>query len=58
MCSQALWWRCHRRRVADRLVVAVDTVLHISSGGRAFAHELTPFAAIEPDGRITYPAAS
>ncbi len=58
MCSEALWWRCHRRLVADRLVAAGDSVLHISSGGRASAHELTPFATVQPDGQITYPAAA
>jgi uncharacterized protein (DUF488 family) len=56
MCSEALWWRCHRRLVADRLVVAGDTVFHIGSDGRASVHELTPFATVGPDGRITYPA--
>ena len=55
MCSEALWWRCHRRLVADRLVVAGDSVWHIGSDGRASAHELTPFAAVGEDGRITYP---
>ena len=56
MCSEALWWRCHRRLVADRLLVAGDTVCHISSAGGASAHRLTPFARVDPDGRITYPA--
>jgi uncharacterized protein (DUF488 family) len=55
MCSEALWWRCHRRLIADRLVVAGDAVWHISSDGRASAHELTSFATVEPSGRITYP---
>jgi uncharacterized protein (DUF488 family) len=54
MCSEALWWRCHRRLIADRLVVAGDTVLHISSSGRISEHELTPFATIGPSGQITY----
>ena len=58
MCSEALWWRCHRRLIADHLVVAGDTVCHISSTGRTSAHELTPFATVESSGRITYPAAS
>jgi uncharacterized protein (DUF488 family) len=58
MCSEALWWRCHRRLVADRLVVAGDSVCHISPDGRASAHQLTPFATVEPDGQITYPAGS
>jgi uncharacterized protein (DUF488 family) len=54
MCSEALWWRCHRRLVADRLLVAGDTVCHISSGGRVSAHQLTAFATVERDGLITY----
>jgi uncharacterized protein (DUF488 family) len=58
MCSEALWWRCHRRLIADRLVVAGDTVCHISSTGRISAHELTPFATVERDGQIRYSTAS
>jgi uncharacterized protein (DUF488 family) len=58
MCSEALWWRCHRRLVADRLVVGGDTVCHISADGRTATHELTPFAIVGSDGRITYPARS
>ena len=56
MCSEALWWRCHRRLIADRLVVAGDSVCHIGSDGRASPHRLTPFASIGPGGQITYPA--
>ena len=58
MCSEALWWRCHRRLIADRLVAAGDTVCHIASGGRASAHQLTPFATVGSTGQITYPAMS
>jgi hypothetical protein len=46
----------HRRLVADRLVVAGDIVCHIDSDGRVSAHELTSFALVGHDGRITYPA--
>lgn len=56
MCSEALWWRCHRRLIADRLLVAGDTVSHISSDGRLSAHRLTPFATVDPGGQITYDA--
>lgn len=56
MCSEALWWRCHRRLVADRLVAGGDVVLHIGSAGRSSPHRLAPFARIEPDGAVTYPA--
>jgi uncharacterized protein (DUF488 family) len=57
MCSEALWWRCHRRLVADRLVVAGDEVLHIGADGRASAHALSPFAVPQADGTLLYPAA-
>ena len=57
MCSEALWWRCHRRLVADCLVVAGDTVCHIGSDGQASEHELTPFAVVGANG-VTYPAVS
>jgi uncharacterized protein (DUF488 family) len=36
MCSQAYWWRCRRRVVADNLVVIGDDVRHIVSDGRTF----------------------
>ena len=55
MCSEALWWRCHRRVVADRLLVAGATVLHIGSDGRTSEHEITPTARVSQDGCITYP---
>jgi uncharacterized protein (DUF488 family) len=54
MCAEGLWWRCHRRLVADALVVRGWEVVHIAPDGGEAAHELTPFAV--PDGtRITYP---
>ena len=56
MCSEALWWRCHRRIVADRLTADGDAVCHIGSDGKTKPHELTPFASVSPEGRITYPA--
>lgn len=55
MCSEALWWRCHRRLVADRLVAQGDTVRHIAADGRAAEHEMTPFAAVSDDGQVVYP---
>jgi uncharacterized protein (DUF488 family) len=57
MCSEALWWRCHRRLIADRLLVRGDTVWHIGSGARASKHQMTPFALVGADRRITYPSA-
>jgi uncharacterized protein (DUF488 family) len=56
MCAEAQWWRCHRRLVADALVVRGHTVRHIMGAGRELAHELTPFAVVDGT-RITYPPA-
>ena len=58
MCSEALWWRCHRRLVADRLVALGESVWHIGGDGRASAHRLPDFARVESDRRVSYPAAS
>ena len=56
MCAEALWWRCHRRLIADRLVANGWEVLHIGSGPRAEPHQLPEFARVLPDGVVTYPA--
>ena len=56
MCSEALWWRCHRRLVADRLVAVGDVVWHIGADGRTSEHELPEFAKVRADGCVTYPA--
>ena len=55
MCAEALWWRCHRRLIADALVVRGWTVLHITPDGAVAEHELTPFAVVA-DGHLTYPS--
>lgn len=55
MCSEALWWRCHRRLVADRLVFGGDTVEHIDSGGRTTQHELSDFA-VARGNQLIYPS--
>lgn len=55
MCAEGLWWRCHRRLVADVLTVRGWTVCHIAPGGGLAEHELPAFARVEGT-RITYPA--
>jgi uncharacterized protein (DUF488 family) len=55
MCAEAVWWRCHRRIVADHLIAAGETVFHIMGNGRREPATLTPGAVIQPDGTITYP---
>lgn len=54
MCSEALWWRCHRRLVADALVCLGVEVIHLGAGGPS-RHRLTSFG--HWDGRrLRYPA--
>lgn len=45
MCSESVWWRCHRRLLADHLVLVegVD-VAHVFHDGRIMAHPITPGA--------------
>ena len=56
MCSEAQWWRCHRRLVADALVVRGWRVLHLGLRRDPVEHTLTPFAVPGPQGTVTYPA--
>jgi len=55
MCSEAVWWRCHRRIVADYLISGGETVIHIMNEGRHEPAQLTPGAVIQPDEKIVYP---
>jgi uncharacterized protein (DUF488 family) len=56
MCAEAVWWRCHRRIVADYLIVRGIPVFDIIPPAPAQPHRLTPFARPQPDGMIFYPA--
>jgi len=53
MCSEGLWWRCHRRIISDNLVIRGWTVDHIMPTGKLSPHVLAPFARVV-DGRIVY----
>ena len=55
MCSEAVWWRCHRRIIADYLIMRGETVLHIMGAGRQDPATLTTGAVPLPDGTIVYP---
>ena len=55
MCSEAVWWRCHRRIIADYLIASGETVFHIMGPGRLEPAQVTPGAEIRPDGKIVYP---
>jgi uncharacterized protein (DUF488 family) len=53
MCAESLWWRCHRRLIADAAVVAGSEVVHLQEGKRQ-PHELTPWARVENNGALIY----
>jgi len=47
MCSESVWWRCHRRLIADyACLIGRLEVRHIMPGGRLAAHEPTPEARV------------
>ena len=56
MCSEAVWWRCHRRIVADYLLASGQTVFHIMGEGRLEPAQLTSGAVVQKGGTIVYPA--
>jgi len=53
MCAEAVYWQCHRRLIADQLVLRGHAVRHIQTPTRAPAHQLPDFARVV-DGRIIY----
>ncbi len=57
MCAEAVWWRCHRRIITDYLLARGWKVRHIMAPGKLQEAEMNEDARIQPDGRITYPAA-
>jgi uncharacterized protein (DUF488 family) len=55
MCSEAVWWRCHRRIVADYLLWQGRSVLHLMGDTRAEPAVLNKAAKAQGDA-LVYPA--
>jgi uncharacterized protein (DUF488 family) len=55
MCSEAVWWRCHRRLVADNLIARGEAVFHLMGHDRIECATLTKGAHVSSDGVVTYP---
>lgn len=55
VCSEAVWWRCHRGLIADYLQVRDYPVIHLLS---ASSHEDHPYTSASRivDGRLSYGA--
>jgi uncharacterized protein (DUF488 family) len=57
MCAEAVWWRCHRRIIADYLLAAGIEVAHIMGLRKIEPATMTPGARRLADGTLLYPAA-
>jgi uncharacterized protein (DUF488 family) len=55
MCAETLWWRCHRRIIADYLLAAGETVFHILGPGHVDPARMTEAARRDPSGSLAYP---
>ena len=56
MCAEAVWWRCHRRIIADYLLAGGTRVDHIMGLGPVVPATLTPSALVLANGTLRYPA--
>lgn len=53
MCAELLWWRCHRRLIADVLTALGVDVIHLRDDGPGEMHHLSPPARLVR-GKLTY----
>jgi uncharacterized protein (DUF488 family) len=51
MCAETVWWRCHRRLIAELLVARGHTVIHLLGPGRREPHRLWDESEIR-DGKL------
>ena len=56
LCAEGLWWRCHRRIIADYLIAAGEPVSHILPDGKVVPAQMNEAARKGPGGVLTYPA--
>ena len=54
MCAEAVWWRCHRRLIADDFIARGWAVLDIMAPGKVEPHVLNP-DAVMTGGVLRYP---
>ncbi|MCA0056564.1 MULTISPECIES: DUF488 domain-containing protein [unclassified Mesorhizobium] len=55
MCSETLWWRCHRRIVADYLISRGESVFHLMGHDKVEPAKLTDGVEARLDGTLVYP---
>jgi uncharacterized protein (DUF488 family) len=57
MCSESVWWRCHRRMIADFALLARSVpVRHLMHDGRLDEHRISEGARLRTDGLLVYDA--
>ncbi len=56
MCAEAVWWRCHRRIIADYLLARGVPVEHIMGLGKITPATMTPGARVTAELMLRYPA--
>jgi uncharacterized protein (DUF488 family) len=54
MCAEAVWWRCHRRIIADYLLADGFPVMHILGHDNVVAAKMTRGARVLPGGALVY----
>ncbi|HTN62361.1 MAG TPA: DUF488 domain-containing protein [Devosia sp.] len=57
MCSEAVWWRCHRRIITDYLLLNGREVGHLMALGHSDPAKPTPGARRTAEGKVIYPGA-
>ena len=56
MCAEAVWWRCHRRIIADYLLAAGESVFHILGADRIEPARMSDAANAREDSSLVYGA--
>jgi uncharacterized protein (DUF488 family) len=56
MCSEYVWWRCHRRLIADVALLGRGVAVeHVMPDGRLRPHRPSEGAVVDPDGTVRWP---
>ena len=59
MCSETLWWRCHRRLVADAVTLLHGIgVFHLAPGGKRYPHVPTAGVRVLNGAELRYDVAA
>ena len=54
MCAETLWWRCHRRLIADAATLQGVEVTHLLDEGKSQPHRLHEAVRRDDEGRPVY----